>query len=85
MKLAFGKSSKLATIVIFGGGLLGFLANRFQRRDHPVPVRSGSSGAVAMRRLTAYFIIPAWMSAAFLDYIWHRRTKIETTSGSKKA
>ena len=34
-----------------------------------------------MRRLTAYFVAPVWMAAAFLDYLWHRRTKIETTSG----
>jgi hypothetical protein len=34
-----------------------------------------------MRRLTAYFIVPLWIGAGFVDYIWHRRTRIETTSG----
>ena len=34
-----------------------------------------------MRRLTMYFIVPVWIGAGFVDYIWHRRTRIETTSG----
>jgi hypothetical protein len=34
-----------------------------------------------MRRLTSYFIMPVWLGAGFLDYFWHRRTSIETTSG----
>lgn len=43
--------------------------------------RSATAGDQAMRRLTAYFIAPLWIGAGFLDYIWHRQTKIETTSG----
>lgn len=38
-----------------------------------------------MRRLTAYFVVPIWMAAAFADYVWHRRTRIETTSGIKES
>jgi hypothetical protein len=34
-----------------------------------------------MRRLTTYFIVQVWIGAGLLDYIWHRRTSIETTSG----
>ena len=34
-----------------------------------------------MRRLTTYFVVPVWIGAGFLDYIWHRRTHIEKTSG----
>jgi hypothetical protein len=28
------------------------------------------------------FALPLWVVPSFLDYTWHRRTKIETTSGT---
>src|SRR6185503_4176547 len=34
-----------------------------------------------MRTFMTYFILPVWVGAGVLDYIWHRRTRIETTSG----
>lgn len=34
-----------------------------------------------MRRFIGFFVLPVWLGAAFLDYVWHRRTRIETTSG----
>jgi hypothetical protein len=30
-------------------------------------------------------IVPTWIAAGLLDYIWHRRTKIETTSGPRES
>src|SRR4051794_16516881 len=30
-------------------------------------------------------IVPVWIAAGLLDYIWHRRTKIETTSGPRES
>lgn len=39
----------------------------------------------AMRRFIGYFVLPVWLAAGFLDYIWHRRTKIETTSGPSES
>ncbi len=38
-----------------------------------------------MRRLTAWFIVPVWITAGLLDYLWHRRTSIETTSGLEES
>ena len=35
----------------------------------------------AMRRFIGYFVLPVWLAGGFLDYVWHRRTKIETTTG----
>src|SRR5689334_25243891 len=35
--------------------------------------------------LTTYFIVPVWIGAGFLDYLWHRRTRIETTSGLEES
>jgi hypothetical protein len=68
------KRSLASALAIAGGGALGFAAKRV-RRSRP------SAGDFAMRRLTTYFIVPVWIGAGFLDYIWHRRTRIETTSG----
>ena len=38
-----------------------------------------------MRRLTTYFILPVWIGAGSVDYLWHRRTRIETTSGVQES
>jgi hypothetical protein len=35
----------------------------------------------SMRRFIGYFVLPVWLAAGFLDYLMHRKTKIETTSG----
>ena len=34
-----------------------------------------------MRRFIGYFVLPVWLAGGFLDYVWHRRTRIETTTG----
>jgi hypothetical protein len=36
---------------------------------------------LAMRRYVMYFLLPMWLVPGVLDHLWHRRTKIETTSG----
>jgi hypothetical protein len=36
---------------------------------------------LAMRRYVIYFLLPMWLVPGVLDHIWHRRKKIETTSG----
>src|SRR5436305_4970003 len=68
------KRSLATALAVVGGGALGITARRLRRR-RPSP------GDIAMRRLTTYFIVPVWIGAGFLDYLWHRRTSIETTSG----
>jgi hypothetical protein len=37
------------------------------------------------RRYLMYMIMPVWTAAGFLDWLWHRQTKIETTSGTKES
>jgi hypothetical protein len=32
-----------------------------------------------------YVVMPVWSVAGFLDWLWHRQTKIETTSGTKES
>ncbi len=39
----------------------------------------------AARRYLMYAIMPIWSVAGFLDWLWHRQTKIETTSGAKES
>ena len=72
------KRSLASALMIFGGGALGLAAKRLSWRKP-------STGTKAMRRLTTYFIVPVWVGAGFADYIWHRRTRIETTSGLEES
>jgi hypothetical protein len=37
------------------------------------------------RRFTLAFLLPAWLAAGFADYLLHRRTHIERTSGAREA
>lgn len=37
------------------------------------------------QRYLMYFIVPVWALVGGLDWLWHRQTKIETTSGPKEA
>jgi hypothetical protein len=37
------------------------------------------------QRYIMYVIFPAWSMAGALDWLWHRQTKIETTSGLKES
>jgi hypothetical protein len=39
----------------------------------------------AARRYLMYAIMPVWSVAGALDWLWHRQTKIETTSGAKES
>lgn len=38
-----------------------------------------------IRRLIMYFIVPLWHAASIADWLCHRRTKIETTAGTKES
>jgi hypothetical protein len=39
----------------------------------------------AARRYLMYLIMPVWAVTGFLDWLWHKQTKIETTSGTKES
>jgi hypothetical protein len=58
------------------------LADRWAARLH-----LGHSAEVGKdnRRFTLAFLLPAWLAAGFLDYLFHRRTHIERTSGTREA
>jgi hypothetical protein len=39
----------------------------------------------AVQRFLAYALLPAWMTAGFADYLCHRKSKIERTSGTHES
>src|SRR4051794_16755047 len=41
--------------------------------------------AGATQTLLMYFVLPVWLAAGFADYLCHRATSIETTSGWKES
>jgi hypothetical protein len=56
--------------------------------DHPTPAnrkKSRQAADDAKERYLMYIIMPVWSLAGFLDWLWHRQTKIETTSGAKES
>jgi hypothetical protein len=44
-----------------------------------------SDAARSSQRYLMYVIIPAWGLVGALDWLWHKQTKIETTSGPKES
>jgi hypothetical protein len=46
---------------------------------------SGQAADAAARRYLMYMVMPVWATAGFLDWLWHRQTNIETTSGTKES
>ncbi|MGZ3585148.1 MAG: hypothetical protein ACXVCT_20590 [Ktedonobacterales bacterium] len=41
--------------------------------------------SVATHRYLLYVVLPTWLAAGFADYLFHRRTKIEQTSGPRES
>lgn len=39
----------------------------------------------AMQSVTLYAIVPLWIVPAFIDYLFHRKTSIQTTSGTHES
>jgi hypothetical protein len=58
-----------------------------RRLTRPTAERESSRQAAdqATRRYLTYVILPVWSVAGFLDWLWHRQTNIETTSGVKES
>jgi hypothetical protein len=70
-----------------------FLARRRRRETEKAPSMAdagsltsiGQTKEEAMRRYLVYFLMPMWVVPGALDHLWHRRTKIETTSGLEES
>ena len=49
------------------------------------PLNAMVDPAVLIRQYLLFFILPLWMAAGLADYVIHRRTRIEDTSGTKES
>ena len=47
--------------------------------------RRAAGGTEQTFRYAVLFVLPIWTIAGLSDCLWHRRTKIETTSGTKES
>lgn len=58
-----------------------------RRRSRGTAEREESRQAAdeTTRRYVMYAVMPVWSLVGFLDWLWHRQTKIETTSGTKES
>jgi hypothetical protein len=45
----------------------------------------GTGVRPATERYLLYFLLPAWLVPGLLDHLWHRRTRIEETSGTRES
>lgn len=56
----------------------------------PHRTKSTRSSAIALQRADniqryALFLLPSWVLAGVADYLWHRHTRIETTTGTEES
>ena len=69
--------------------LVSVLLRRFGRLQLLSASKRASSKEVAGRpdetQRYMLFILPIWVLAGVADYLWHRRTHIETTSGTEES
>jgi len=80
----------LCSMLVAGAGLAflaakgsSFKATPGARGAAPNRNESRQKTDEATRRYLMYIIMPIWSLTGFLDWLWHRQTKIETTSGVK--
>lgn len=75
-----------AGLAFLGGkGRSAFATGEHRRRMAPERDKSRQAADEATRRYLMYIIMPVWSAVGFLDWLWHRQTKIETTSGVKES
>ncbi|MGA9586509.1 MAG: hypothetical protein WBQ95_14340 [Terracidiphilus sp.] len=73
------------------GAAAGLMLLRRKRRPsagisiYPARKWSREASDEATRRYLMYIVMPVWSIVGFLDWLWHRQTKIETTSGMKES
>jgi hypothetical protein len=56
-----------------------------QKKKSGHMIRRELSTTDATRRYMMYVLLPVWFVPGILDWIWHRQTKIETTSGTRES
>ena len=51
----------------------------------PSVFRDGNDAEQALLRCLLYFLIPMWTAAGVADWLWHKQTDIENTSGIEES
>lgn len=82
-----------ASALMLASGAAALLASRRKSARNGLFSRLGNKTERDARRLAdqssqrylTYLIVPAWSLVGALDWLWHRQTKIETTSGPKES
>lgn len=78
------KMRALGAIALASAGVFGLkLLNRRSRLSSLS--RNDSEAARSSQRYMMYVIIPAWSLVGALDWLWHKQTKIESTSGPQES
>ena len=75
--LALGSASLVAIRLLRRGSGRKLALAPFGRKD--------SEAARSSKRYIMYVIVPAWSLVGALDWLWHKQTNIETTSGPKES
>jgi hypothetical protein len=76
------KKSVISVLAAIGAGVLFATSRKRIRRSLDAVTRRNDD---PMRKLMVYMMMPAWLGGGLMDYFWHRRSKIETTSGFNEA
>jgi len=74
-----------AALALFGAKRSSHKAKAAGRHAAANHKESRQAADEATRRYLMFIIMPVWSLAGFLDWLWHRQTKIETTSGAKES
>ena len=66
-------------------GIAATLARSARSRSGKAPVDDPADVAAAARGYLLYVLLPLWLVPGFGDYLYHRRSKIERTSGTHES
>ena len=76
------KKSVISALAAIGAGALLLTSRKTIHRSLDAVTRRNDD---PMRKLMVYLMMPAWLGGGLVDYLLHRRSKIETTSGFSEA
>lgn len=83
-KLVFTGLAALGSVLLFGIRR-GQTRDRCPRAGETVKPAELTRAEGAAHRCIISVVVPVWIAAGLLDWMWHRRTNIETTSGTRES
>jgi len=79
------KPLAIAAALAAGATILGLSRKSGNKPSTFLGWRHESQAEKSAQRYMMYVIMPAWSLVGALDWLWHKQTKIETTSGPKES